>query len=82
MLAHDLLVWTQALAVDGELAKGEPKRIRYRLLVDGGRDPFLAVAALRRTFAIASTDELRSSLEELARCDSLLVRVAAANALR
>jgi hypothetical protein len=32
MLAHDLLVWTQALVLDGELAKAEPKRIRYRLL--------------------------------------------------
>lgn len=32
MLAHDLLVWTQALLLDGELAKAEPKRVRYRLL--------------------------------------------------
>jgi hypothetical protein len=32
MLAHDLLVWTQALLLDGELAKAEPKRLRYRLL--------------------------------------------------
>ena len=32
LLAHDLLVWTQALALDGELAKAEPKRLRYRLL--------------------------------------------------
>jgi hypothetical protein len=32
MLAHDLLVWTQALVLDGELAKAEPKRLRYRLL--------------------------------------------------
>jgi hypothetical protein len=32
MLAHDLIVWTQALVLDGELAKAEPKRIRYRLL--------------------------------------------------
>jgi len=31
MLAHDLLVWTQALCLDGELAKAEPKRLRYRL---------------------------------------------------
>ena len=31
-LAHDLLVWTQALVLDGELAKAEPKRIRCRLL--------------------------------------------------
>jgi hypothetical protein len=32
MLAHDLLVWTQALVLEGELAKAEPKRLRYRLL--------------------------------------------------
>jgi hypothetical protein len=31
-LAHDLIVWTQALLLDGELAKAEPKRLRYRLL--------------------------------------------------
>ena len=31
MLAHDLIVWTQALLWDGELAKAEPKRLRYRL---------------------------------------------------
>ncbi len=30
MLAHDLIVWTQALLLDGELAKAEPKRLRYR----------------------------------------------------
>ena len=32
MLAHDLTVWTQALLLDGELAKAEPERLRYRLL--------------------------------------------------
>jgi len=32
MLAHDLIVWTQALVLDGELAKAEPKRLRYRML--------------------------------------------------
>ncbi|MCA1678670.1 MAG: IS1380 family transposase [Actinobacteria bacterium] len=32
MLAHDLLAWTQALLLDGELAKAEPKRLRHRLL--------------------------------------------------
>ena len=32
MLAHDLIVWTQALCLDGELAKAEPKRLRYRLM--------------------------------------------------
>jgi hypothetical protein len=32
MLAVDLLTWTQALLLDGELAKAEPKTLRYRLL--------------------------------------------------
>jgi hypothetical protein len=31
MLAHDLIVWTQALLLDDELANAEPKRLRYRL---------------------------------------------------
>jgi hypothetical protein len=31
-IAHDLIVWTQALLLDGELAKAEPKKLRYRLL--------------------------------------------------
>jgi hypothetical protein len=32
MLAHDLIVWTQALLLDDELQQAEPKRLRYRLL--------------------------------------------------
>jgi hypothetical protein len=40
MLAHDLLVWTQALCLDGELSKAEPKRLRYRLLHVAGRLAF------------------------------------------
>mgnify|MGYP003701047481 CR=1 FL=1 len=40
MLAHDLLVWTQALVLDGELANAEPKRLRYRLLHVAGRLAF------------------------------------------
>jgi Transposase DDE domain group 1 len=32
LLAHDLIVWTQTLLLDGELQKAEPKRLRYRLL--------------------------------------------------
>ena len=31
-LPHDLIVWTQRLLLTGELAKAEPKRLRYRLL--------------------------------------------------
>ncbi len=40
MLAHDLLVWTQALLLSGELAKAEPKRLRYQLLHVAGRLAF------------------------------------------
>ena len=44
MLAHDLIVWTQALVLDGELAKAEPKRLRYRLLHVAARLAFPAAA--------------------------------------
>jgi hypothetical protein len=40
LLAHDLIVWTQALLIDGELATAEPKRLRYRLLHIAGRLAF------------------------------------------
>src|SRR5215210_7019860 len=40
LLAHDLIVWTQALLLDGELANAEPKRLRYRLLHVAGRLAF------------------------------------------
>jgi Transposase DDE domain group 1 len=40
MLAHDLIVWTQALLFDGELQKAEPKRLRYRLFHVAGRLAF------------------------------------------
>ena len=40
MLAHDLIVWTQALLLSDELARVEPKRLRYRLLHVAGRLAF------------------------------------------
>jgi hypothetical protein len=40
LIAHDLIVWTQALVLTGELAKAEPKRIRYRLFHVAGRLAF------------------------------------------
>jgi hypothetical protein len=40
LLAHDLIVWAQALLLDGQLAKAEPKRLRYRLLHVAGRLAF------------------------------------------
>jgi hypothetical protein len=53
LLAHDLIVWTQALLLEGELAKAEPKRLRYRLLHVAGRLAFSARRAklhLQRTW--------------------------------
>jgi DDE family transposase len=32
LIAQDLLAWTKHLCLDGELARSEPKRLRYRLL--------------------------------------------------
>lgn len=37
LLAHDLIAWTQTLILDGELARCEPKRLRYRLLHTAAR---------------------------------------------
>ena len=37
MLTVDLLTWTQHLLLDGELAKAEPKTLRYRLLHTAAR---------------------------------------------
>ncbi len=52
-----------------------------RRTVDDGRDPFLAAAALRSAIAIAGRDELRGWLEQLAECDSFMVRELAQAAL-
>jgi len=35
-IAHDLLVWCQHLCLDGDLARAEPKRLRYTLLHTAG----------------------------------------------
>ncbi len=51
-LAHDLLVWTQALALDGDLAKAEPKTLRYRLLHVAAR---LAFSGRRAKLHLQST---------------------------
>ncbi len=37
LCAQDLLAWTQRLLLEGELARCEPKRLRYRLLHIAGR---------------------------------------------
>ncbi len=45
MIAHDLIAWTQRLLLNGEHAKAEPKRLRYRLLHVAGRLAFHARSA-------------------------------------
>ena len=37
LIAQDLLSWAQALLLEGDLARAEPKRLRYRLLHTAGR---------------------------------------------
>ena len=66
MLAHDLIVWTQALLLDGELAKAEPKRLRYRLLHVAARLAFSGRRAklhLQRIWPWAT--ELKAAFERL-----------------
>jgi len=48
LIAHDLLAWTQRLTLTGELARCEPKRLRYRLLHVAGRLAFHARTAILR----------------------------------
>jgi len=37
LTAHDIMVWTQQLTLDGEHAVAEPKRLRYRILHVAGQ---------------------------------------------
>jgi hypothetical protein len=48
LIAQDLIAWTQALCLDGELAICEPKALRYRLLHTAGRLVFHARRAVLR----------------------------------
>jgi hypothetical protein len=66
MLAHDLIVWTQALLLDGELATSEPKRLRYRLLHVAAR---LAFSGRRGKLHLPQawpwTEALKAAFEKL-----------------
>ena len=48
LIAHDLLAWTQRLTLIGELARCEPKRLRYRMLHVAARLAFHARTAILR----------------------------------
>jgi DDE family transposase len=66
ILAHDLIVWTQALVLDGDLAKAEPKRLRYRLLHVAAR---LAFSGRRGKLHLPAawpwTEALKAAFEKL-----------------
>jgi hypothetical protein len=67
LIAQDLLAWTRALTLDGELAGCEPKRLRYRLLHVAARLAFHARQArlqLDRTWPWAT--ELANAFARLA----------------
>jgi hypothetical protein len=66
ILAHDLIIWTQALLLSGELANAEPKRLRYRLLHVAARLAFSGRRAklhLQHTWPWA--DELFAAFRKL-----------------
>jgi hypothetical protein len=66
LLAHDLIVWTQALVLDGELSKAKPKRPRYRLLHVAGRLAFSSRhGKLHLPPAWPWTEALKAALEKL-----------------
>lgn len=52
LIAATLLAWLRLLALDGNLAKAEPKTLRYRLLHAAAR---LARSGRRRRLKIAAT---------------------------
>jgi hypothetical protein len=52
LIAHDLLVWMKLLCLQGELAKAEPKRLRYCLLHTAGA---IARTARRTRLRLSAT---------------------------
>jgi hypothetical protein len=52
MLAHDLITWTQTLLLTSELARCEPKRLRYRLLHTAAR---LTISGRHARLRLAAT---------------------------
>jgi Transposase DDE domain group 1 len=66
LIAHDLIAWTQRLLLTGELARAEPKRLRYRLLHVAARLSFHARGArLRLQASWPWAGELAAAFERL-----------------
>ena len=65
-IAHDLLCWTQRLLLTGELARCEPKRLRYRLMHVAARLAFHArTATLRIQASWPWADDLTTAFARL-----------------
>jgi hypothetical protein len=65
-IAHDLLVWTKRLLLTGELARSEPKRLRYRPLHVAASLSFHArTATLRIQASWPSANELTIAFARL-----------------
>jgi hypothetical protein len=76
-LAHDLIVWTQALVLDCELARAEPKRLRCRSRAVGKDDKLsqrVEIRGLDRVWG-KSIDSVNSLIEDLTRPTSEMQRV-------
>lgn len=61
MIAQDLIAWTQALALEGELSRCEVKRLRYRLIHQAGR---LVRSARRMRLRLESSWPWAKELED------------------
>ena len=59
LVAHDLLAWTRLLCLDGELARAEPKRLRYCLFHTAG---LITRSARRSTLRLAANWPWRDQL--------------------
>jgi len=67
LCAADLLAWCQSICLDGELARAEPRTLRYRLLHAGGRLVHTAgVVLLRLPDRWPWTPELAAAYRRLA----------------
>ena len=66
LIAHDLLAWTKALLLSGELARSRPKRLRHRLLHVAARLAFSGRRArLRLQAGWPWAAELAAAFEKL-----------------
>lgn len=73
LMAHDLLAWCRLVVLDGELAKAEPKRLRYCLLHAAG---VIARGGRRTRLRLSDTwPWARELLAAFTRVDNLRLRI-------